>query len=102
VVLAVRPRVECGDHAWGIRADALLELLAQRRVAAGVAEEREHQLVAVRPDSMRESAIPAECILGGVIVRVRDRMVDLSVRGRLEALRLSLRNARLGSTGGES
>ena len=41
-------------------------------------------------------------ILGGVIVRVRDRMVDLSVRGRLEALRLSLRNARLGSTGGES
>ena len=40
--------------------------------------------------------------LGGVIVRVRDRMVDLSVRGRLEALRLSLRNARLGSTGGES
>ncbi len=39
---------------------------------------------------------------GGVIVRVRDRMVDLSVRGRLEALRLSLRNARLGSTGGES
>ena len=41
-------------------------------------------------------------ILGGVIVRVRDRLVDLSVRGRLEALRLSLRNARLGSTGGES
>ncbi len=41
-------------------------------------------------------------ILGGVIVRVRDRMVDLSVRGRLEALRLSLRNARLGTTGGES
>ena len=41
-------------------------------------------------------------ILGGVIVRVRDRMVDLSVRGRLDALRLSLRNARLGSTGGES
>lgn len=41
-------------------------------------------------------------ILGGVIVRVRDRMVDLSVRGRLESLRLSLRNARLGSTGGES
>jgi ATP synthase F1 delta subunit len=40
-------------------------------------------------------------ILGGVIVRVRDRLVDLSVRGRLEALRLSLRNARLGSTGGE-
>jgi ATP synthase F1 delta subunit len=41
-------------------------------------------------------------ILGGVIVRVRDRLVDLSVRGRLDALRLSLRNARLGSTGGES
>lgn len=41
-------------------------------------------------------------ILGGVIVRVRDRLVDLSVRGRLEALRLSLRNARMGSTGGES
>lgn len=41
-------------------------------------------------------------ILGGVIVRVRDRLVDLSVRGRLEALRLSLRNARLGHTGGES
>jgi F-type H+-transporting ATPase subunit delta len=41
-------------------------------------------------------------ILGGVIVRVRDRMIDLSVRGRLESLRLSLRNARLGSTGGES
>jgi F-type H+-transporting ATPase subunit delta len=41
-------------------------------------------------------------ILGGVIVRVRDRLVDLSVRGRLEALRLSLRNARLGTTGGES
>ena len=41
-------------------------------------------------------------ILGGVVVRVRDRMIDLSVRGRLESLRLSLRNARLGSTGGES
>jgi ATP synthase F1 delta subunit len=41
-------------------------------------------------------------ILGGVIVRVRDRLVDLSVRGRLDALRLSLRKARLGSTGGES
>ena len=40
--------------------------------------------------------------INSVIVRVRDRMVDLSVRGRLEALRLSLRNARLGSTGGES
>jgi len=41
-------------------------------------------------------------ILGGVVVRVRDRMIDMSVRGRLESLRLSLRNARLGSTGGES
>jgi F-type H+-transporting ATPase subunit delta len=48
-----------------------------------------------------ERAVDAS-ILGGVIVRVRDRMVDLSVRGRLDALRLSLRNARLGSTGGES
>ena len=50
----------------------------------------------------RSSAPSTPSILGGVIVRVRDRLVDLSVRGRLEALRLSLRNARLGSTGGES
>ena len=55
-----------------------------------------------RPRGHARALASTPSILGGVIVRVRDRMVDLSVRGRLEALRLSLRNARLGSTGGES
>jgi hypothetical protein len=30
---------------------------------------REHQLVAVRRDDLREPAIPAECLQGGVIVK---------------------------------
>jgi F-type H+-transporting ATPase subunit delta len=34
-------------------------------------------------------------ILGGVVLRVRDLLIDASVRGRLEGLRLSLRKARL-------
>jgi F-type H+-transporting ATPase subunit delta len=34
-------------------------------------------------------------ILGGVVLRARDLLIDASVRGRLEALRLTLRKARL-------
>jgi F-type H+-transporting ATPase subunit delta len=34
-------------------------------------------------------------ILGGSVLRVRDLLIDASVRGRLEGLRLSLRKARL-------
>jgi ATP synthase F1 delta subunit len=34
-------------------------------------------------------------ILGGIVLRVRDLLIDASVRGRLEGLRLSLRKARL-------
>jgi F-type H+-transporting ATPase subunit delta len=64
------------------------------QIRAKLAEASGHEVSLVR-------SVDAS-ILGGVIVRVRDRLVDLSVRGRLEALRLSLRNARLGSTGGES
>lgn len=42
-------------------------------------------------------------ILGGVVLRMRDLLIDASVRGRLDALRLSLRSARLAgsATGGE-
>ena len=64
------------------------------QIRARLAEASGHEVTLVR-------SVDAS-ILGGVIVRVRDRLVDLSVRGRLDALRLSLRNARLGSTGGES
>jgi len=34
-------------------------------------------------------------ILGGIVLRVRDLLIDASVRGRLEGLRLSLRKTRL-------
>jgi F-type H+-transporting ATPase subunit delta len=38
-------------------------------------------------------------ILGGIVLRVRDLLIDASVRGRLEKLRLSLRATRLESGG---
>ena len=44
-------------------------------------------------------------ILGGVVLRVRDLLIDASVRARLEALRVSLRKARLAApaaTGGSA
>ena len=43
-------------------------------------------------------------ILGGAVLRSRGNLIDASVRGRLDALRLSLRSARLAGTvtGGEA
>jgi len=43
-------------------------------------------------------------IIGGAVLRSRGNLIDASVRGRLDALRISLRSARLAgsATGGES
>ena len=79
-----------------------LELTTAVPIADAEAEEIRAKLAEASGHEVTLERSVDAAILGGVIVRVRDRMVDLSVRGRLEALRLSLRNARLGSTGGES
>ena len=79
-----------------------LELTTAVPIPDAEAEEIRTKLAAASGHEVTLERSVDAAILGGVIVRVRDRMVDLSVRGRLEALRLSLRNARLGSTGGES
>ncbi|HET6172998.1 MAG TPA: ATP synthase F1 subunit delta [Gaiellales bacterium] len=79
-----------------------LELTTAVPIPDAEAEEIRTKLAAASGHEVTLERSVDSSIIGGVIVRVRDRMVDLSVRGRLEALRLSLRNARLGSTGGES
>jgi F-type H+-transporting ATPase subunit delta len=79
-----------------------LELTTAVPIPDAEAEDIRSKLAAASGHEVTLERSVDAAILGGVIVRVRDRMVDLSVRGRLEALRLSLRNARLGSTGGES
>jgi F-type H+-transporting ATPase subunit delta len=57
-----------------------------------------------RPVALERRVDPT--ILGGVVLRVRDLLIDASVRGRLEALRVSLRKARLAAgpaaTGGSA
>ncbi len=86
------------------RASRQLELELTTAVAIGDAEAEQIRARLAEASGHEVSLVRSvdASILGGVIVRVRDRLVDLSVRGRLDALRLSLRNARLGSTGGES
>jgi F-type H+-transporting ATPase subunit delta len=79
-----------------------LELITAVPIDDAEAEQIRARLAEVSGQQVALERSVDASILGGVIVRVRDRLVDLSVRGRLEALRLSLRNARLGSTGGES
>ena len=49
--------------------------------------------------SIRRSVDPS--IIGGVVLRVRDLLVDASVRRRLDGLRLNLKNVKLPS-GGEA
>jgi ATP synthase F1 delta subunit len=86
------------------RARRQLELELTTAVEIGDAEAEEIRARLAEASGHEVSLVRSvdASILGGVIVRVRDRLVDLSVRGRLDALRLSLRKARLGTTGGES
>ena len=66
------------------------------RIRAELAEQSGRQVTLVR--------VVDPAIIGGLVLRLGDKLVDKSVRGRLDAMRLQLRSARLVgvASGGES
>jgi len=59
------------------------------------AESLRRRLESATGQSVSLQRVVDPSIMGGVVLRVRDLLIDASVRRRLEALRLTLRNARL-------
>ncbi len=59
------------------------------------AEAVRHQLERATGQTVNMRRIVDPAILGGVVLRVRDQLLDASVRRRLTALRRSLKNTRL-------
>jgi F-type H+-transporting ATPase subunit delta len=95
-ITALPDLIEAYDELWGRQQKQLeVELTTAVPIDDAQAEQLRARLAAQTGASVSLTRKVDPAIVGGLVLRVRDLLIDASVRGKLNALRLSLRKARL-------
>jgi F-type H+-transporting ATPase subunit delta len=95
-ITALPDLIEAYEELWGRQQKQLeVELTTAVPIDDAQAELLRARLAAQTGASVSLTRKVDPAIVGGLVLRVRDLLIDASVRGKLNALRLSLRKARL-------